>query len=57
MHHYVFRQNRLGVDASSWQKAPWNGVPIQKLNCHMGAYLLHFPDTRVKLAYTTRPFT
>jgi hypothetical protein len=39
------------VDASSWQKAPWDEVSSQKLNCHMGAYPPHFPDTRVKLAY------
>ena len=51
MRHDVFRQDRLRVDASSWQKAPWNEIPSHKLNCHMGAYPLHFPDTRVKLAY------
>lgn len=45
MRHYVFRYDQLRVNASSWQKAPWNEVPSRKLNCHMGAYPLHFPDT------------
>ncbi|HAR33509.1 MAG TPA: diguanylate cyclase, partial [Desulfobacter sp.] len=51
MQHYVARQDRLRVDASSWQKPPWNAVSSQKLTCHMGERPRHFPDTRVKLAY------
>nr|WP_321404507.1 carbohydrate-binding family 9-like protein [uncultured Desulfobacter sp.] len=51
MQHYVFRQDQLRVDASLWQKTPWNEIASQKLTCHMGASPLHFPDTRVKVAY------
>ncbi|WP_320042503.1 hypothetical protein [uncultured Desulfobacter sp.] len=46
MHHDVFRQNRLRVDASSWHKSPWDDVSSRKLNCHMGEYPLHFPGLK-----------
>ncbi len=51
MRHTIIREDQLGVDASSWQKAPWDAVSSQKLSCHMGERPRHFPDTRVKLAY------
>lgn len=54
MHYTVTRHDNLQVDASSWQKSAWGGVPSQKLTCHMGEFPHHFPDTRVKLAYDAR---
>ena len=51
MRYYVTRRDQIGVDASSWQKAPWDTVSSLKLSRHMGERPVHFPDTRAKIIY------